>query len=146
DRWAALRPGLERIHDGVRRAWKRALQDPTVENLHTWRKRAKDLRYIVELLEPAWPEVIQSLGREIESLEKALGEDHDLAMLPAHVTGDSLRPSEADRELVTALVDVRRRDLQAQARTTADRLCRERPRAFADRLGIYWKAWRREAS
>jgi hypothetical protein len=88
--------------------------------------------------------VIQALAREAERLEGGLGEDHDLAMLPAHVTADSVCPNEHDRELVIALVDVRRRDLQRGIRRTAARLCRERPRAFSARLGTYWKAWRRE--
>jgi len=145
DKWSALRPGLERIHHRTRRAWKRALDDPSVENLHEWRKRAKDLRYVTELLEPIWPEVIHALAREVERLESGLGEDHDLAMLPAHVTNDSVCPNEHDRDLVIALVDARRRDLQARARKTASRLCQEPPRAFSARLGIYWKAWRREA-
>jgi len=146
DRWGTVRRGLERIHRDTRRAWKRALDDPRVENMHEWRKRAKNLRYAVELLEPIWPEVIQPLAREVERLESDLGEDHDLAMLPAHVTADSVCPDEHDRELVVALVDVRRRELQTRARRTAARLCQERPAAFSARLGTYWKAWRREAA
>ena len=113
--------------------------------MHEWRKRAKNLRYVVELLEPIWPEVIEALAREAERLESDLGEDHDLAMLPAHVTADSVCPNEHNRELVVALVDVRRREVQVRARRTAARLCQERPRAFGARLGRYWKAWRREA-
>jgi CHAD domain-containing protein len=70
----------------------------------------------IQSLEPIWPEVVQALAREVERLESDLGEDHDLAMLPAHVARDGVCPSEHDRELVIALVDVRRRALQARAR------------------------------
>jgi CHAD domain-containing protein len=145
DKWSAVRDGLERIHRDTRRAWERALDDPLVETLHECRKRAKDLRYVMELLEPVWPEVIEALAREVERFESDLGEDHDLAMLPAHVSGDSVCPNDRDRDLVIALVDVRRRELQSRVRKTATRVCEERSRTFAARLGTYWKAWRREA-
>ena len=82
DRWSAVRRGVERIHRDTRRAWKRALDDPRVETLHEWRKRAKDLRYVMELLELMWPEVIHPLAGEVERLESDLGEDHDLASPP----------------------------------------------------------------
>jgi len=146
DKWSSLRDGLERIHRDTRRAWKCALDDPCLDTLHEWRKRAKNLRHVMELLEPIWPEVIEALAREVERLESDLGEDHDLAMLPAHVSSDSVCPNEHDRELLIALVDVRRRELQSRARRTAARVCQERPPALAGRLGTYWKAWRREAS
>lgn len=90
----------------TRRAWKRALDDPRVETLHEWRKRAKDLRYVMELLELMWPEMIHPRAGEVERLESDLGEDHDLAMLPAHVIADSVCPNEHDRDVVIALVDV----------------------------------------
>jgi CHAD domain-containing protein len=146
DRWSAVRRGVERIHRETRRAWKHALNGPCVETLHEWRKRAKDLRYVMELLELTWPEVIHPLAGEVERLESDLGEDHDLAMLPAHVAADSVCPNEHDRDVVIALVDVRRRALQTRARRTAARVCQEPPRALSARLGTYWKAWRREAS
>jgi len=146
DRWSAVRRGVERIHRETRRAWKHALNGPCVETLHEWRKRAKDLRYVMELLELTWPEVIHPLAGEVERLESDLGEDHDLAMLPAHVAADSVCPNEHDRDVVIALVDVRRRALQTRARRTAARVCQEPPRALGARLGTYWKAWRREAS
>ena len=145
DKWSAVRRGLEQIHRDTRRAWKRALDDPRVETLHEWRKRAKNLRYVMELLEPTWPEVIHALAGEVERLESDLGEDHDLAMLPAHVAGDTVCPNEHDRDVVIALVDVRRRALQTRTRRTAARVCQETPRALSARLGTYWKAWRREA-
>jgi len=146
DKWSALRCGVERIHRDTRRAWRHALDDPRVETLHEWRKRAKNLRYVMELLGPVWPEVVQALAREVERLESDLGEDHDLAMLAAHAAGDSVCPNEHDRELLVALVEVRRRNLQTRARRTAARVCQERPRAFTARLETYWKAWRREAA
>lgn len=35
---------------------------PSVENLHEWRKRVKDLWYQVRLLTPLWPGMLKEIG------------------------------------------------------------------------------------
>ncbi len=39
----------------------------TDEAFHEWRKRAKDLRYHVDLLEPVWPEVMENVEKRSTS-------------------------------------------------------------------------------
>ncbi|MCW2988582.1 MAG: domain containing protein, partial [Solirubrobacterales bacterium] len=50
DSWALVRSGLAKSYRDGRRAMKRALADPAAENVHEWRKRAKDLWYQLRIL------------------------------------------------------------------------------------------------
>jgi CHAD domain-containing protein len=51
------------------------------EAFHEWRKRAKDLRYQLELVGKAWPPVLEGYGNAAKELEGKLGDDHNLAVL-----------------------------------------------------------------
>jgi CHAD domain-containing protein len=142
--WAALEGGLKREYGRGRRAWRRAQHDPTVEKLHAFRKRAKDLWYHLRLLEPAAPLTLAGQVKEAHALTKLLGDDHDLAVLRERLT--AIEPDvAADLEPVFRMIDHRRLQLQEQAWIAASRAYAEKPRAFARRLQRYWKAGRREA-
>jgi CHAD domain-containing protein len=80
-----VRRGLKRSRARLDEAFRAAERERTDEAFHDWRKRAKDLRYQLELL--ARPKTA-SAGRLAEGLKRLtdlLGEDHDLAVLGAHV-------------------------------------------------------------
>ena len=81
DSFEALRDGLERTYRRGRRDFRAARADPSVEALHEWRKRVKELWYHHTLLRPIWPPVMQAVGDEAHELADRLGDDHDLAML-----------------------------------------------------------------
>src|SRR5581483_6306980 len=76
-----LRPGFRRIYRKARDAWRAAKREPSDERLHEWRKRVKDLRYALELLEPLRPKKLHRLAGDVDDLTDVLGDDHDLAML-----------------------------------------------------------------
>jgi CHAD domain-containing protein len=137
--WAALEPGLRRIYAKARAAQRRTDDDPSLENLHEWRKRAKDLRYALEILEPLWPPVMKSFAEEAHALTDRLGEDHDLSQLADTVAADD-GPRE-DRDGLLGLIGARRSELQADARRLGAQLFGEKPRPFVARLRRYWKTW-----
>jgi CHAD domain-containing protein len=60
DGFDALEPGLRRIYRRGRRAMKATADEPSTENLHEWRKRAKDLWHVLQILRPAGPKRIRS--------------------------------------------------------------------------------------
>ena len=70
---------------------------PTVQ----WRKRAKDLRYHVELLEPIWPEIMKDLEKILHTLTDHLGDDHDFADLRSTLT-TSPKLTEGARAVTTS--------------------------------------------
>src|SRR5207244_130714 len=76
-----LGPGLEQVYRRGRKALRAARRDPSVENLHELRKRAKDLWHAGQLLQECQPKRAKQLARRAHALSDLLGEDHDLAVL-----------------------------------------------------------------
>jgi CHAD domain-containing protein len=142
DGWSALRAGLKRTYRNGRRGLAEAQADPSVENLHEWRKQVKYLWHQVQLLEPARPDTLKELTGVAHELADLLGDDHDLAVLRQTVLRD-LPHFEGDTlGALLALLDRRRAELQAQAYALGGRLFADRPGAFVKRLRRYWRKWR----
>lgn len=140
--WDALREGATRGYARGGSAFEAALEQPTVERLHAWRKRAKDLWYHERLLSEAWPAVLHAHGEEAHALAELLGDDHDLALLRARLEqGIELPVGPAvDLDALERLIDERRGELLEQAERLGRRLYAERPKAFRRRLGRYLRA------
>jgi CHAD domain-containing protein len=130
DDWPVEHDGFEVFEDGLRRTYKRgrrdwraALEDPSTENLHEWRKRAKDYWYHCSILEHSWKPVMRALADEAHELSDRLGDDHDLAVLLAF-GAEPLEP----------LIATRRRELQEEAFGYGARLYADKPKAFVRRI------------
>src|ERR1700690_2206810 len=79
--FAAVAPGLGGTYRAGRDAFAAAYADPTPENFHEFRKRAKDHWYHIRLLENLWTPVMQLYESSLRSLEQCLGDDHNLEVL-----------------------------------------------------------------
>jgi CHAD domain-containing protein len=148
DRWELRRGAWDVLHAGLHRTYKlghrsmiAACYDASDENLHQWRKRAKDLRYQLEVLEPLSPEVMKAAAAQAKALTDLLGDDHDLAVL-RHLLDNELKGSVKDEaaEILKGLIDARRADLQHSAATLSEKVFAESPHQFVHRLKTYWKA------
>jgi CHAD domain-containing protein len=139
--WQVLQSGLHRAYKQGHRAMIDASKDSTDENLHEWRKRAKDLRYQLELLEPLWPEVMEATAEQAETLTDLLGDDHDLAVLRGLLDNELKETvtNEAN-ETLKGLIDSRRADLQHSAMSLSEKLFAESPGQFVERIRTYWKS------
>jgi CHAD domain-containing protein len=128
----ALAPGFKRIYRRGRRAYRSARQEPSTENLHELRKRAKYLWYAAQIVRPAAPKKMKRIARRAHELSDLIGEDHDLALLAqrANERRDRFSDETAAGELA-ALVDRRRAELQRAALELARRLFRKKPRKVA---------------
>jgi CHAD domain-containing protein len=141
--WAAIGPGLLRGYGAGRQAYRRARRRPTVENLHEWRKREKDLWYHLRLLEPVSPGIMRGQAKEAHRLSDVLGDDHDLAVLRAALVNRAAAiPTDLDSAMV--LIDRRREQLQSEAWVLGARLYAENDKAFARRIRSYWQVWHAE--
>lgn len=139
DGWNAVAPGFKAIYRSARNAHHRALQTHSSTDFHEWRKHAKALWCQLKLLEPIWPEQMDHLTRDLETVGELLGEDHDLCILR-----DTLRKSRsngADLNRLNALITKRQSQLRAQAIAAARNLHLEKPADFCERVGAYWRAW-----
>jgi CHAD domain-containing protein len=136
----ALAPGLRRIHRRGRRAFKEARREPSAENLHELRKRAKDLWYATQILRHAAPSRLKKVRRGAHKLSDLLGEDHDLALL--RTTALKHRRELADPAALAALlgvIDRRRAQVQRQALGRADRLYATKPKALVRSIRRRWR-------
>lgn len=143
--WKALAPGVKTAYRDGQCAYRAALKDSAPENFHQWRKRAKDLWYQATLLQPAWPEQMEAIARELDTLSEDLGDDHDLVVLREAVE-KQCAANDTARELETlyGLIEQRQRQLRADALALGGRFYAEKPSEFCNRLAGYWRVWRRE--
>jgi CHAD domain-containing protein len=135
DGFDSLQPGLRRMYRRGRRDFLAMREEPTMEGLHDWRKRAKELWYDHTLLESLWKPVMEATGDEAHALSDLLGDDHDLAVLLAWVHDHT----DAPPELVEA-VESRRAELQGQALELGARLYADKPKVFVGRIERLWAA------
>lgn len=145
--WAVVGTGIKRSYAAGRRAWKLALAKPRPENLHEWRKQVKQLGYQLGLLSPIWPEQLQAAENELKKLGQYLGDDHDLFMLKQAIQkrcASNARPGEL--ELLSGLIAHRQNELRTAAMALGARFYSEKPSAFCQRLGGYWKIWCRRSA
>ncbi|HEY7563793.1 MAG TPA: CHAD domain-containing protein [Acidimicrobiia bacterium] len=140
--FAAVGPGILSTYSRGRREMTRSYDRLTVESFHAWRKRVKYLRHQMEILAPVWPEVIGGLASSLAALGDVLGDEHDHAEMVRLVASvPDLVDDPDERNLLVALSQQRRRELQAAARVMGARIFAEPPDRFATRLRAYWTAW-----
>jgi len=140
--WSLVGPGLRRSYARGRRALRSVEGEPSVENLHEWRKRVKDLWYHERVLRTLWPPVMSEQADQLHVLSELLGDDHDLAVLRRKLESDPhlYAAVPADLDPLLELIDGRRDQLLARARLLGGRVYAERPKAFHRRLRAYWRA------
>lgn len=140
DPWKAVGGAFTRIYRRGRVALRATEADPTEDNFHEWRKRAKDLRYGLELLSGAWSGPLRATAVEADRLTELIGDHHDLAVLREDLHQRRLGEEET-RRLEAAIV-ARQEELAAAAFDLGRRLYAERPKDLSRRLRRYWRAWR----
>lgn len=145
--WDCVRAGVKKTYKRARRAAERARKGRDDETLHEWRKRVKYHWYHMRLLRDAWKPVLKARVDAADELADLLGHDHDLAVFQHTLASASSNFGEtAEPAALLGLAHRRRAELQAEAFRLGPRLLAESPAAFVQRLGTYWKTWRRESA
>ena len=126
----ALRKALASSHRRARRGFQLARETLEDQDVHDWRKRVKELRYQLELIEPLTGEL--AAHQRLAELAEALGSVTDLIVLRdcALAHADRL-PGQTTAHLI------RRLEAKIQKRTrallaSAEDLFECKPKAFAD--------------
>ncbi len=138
---ASLRGGFYRSYRAGYRKLHAVKDQPTVENLHEWRKQAKYLWHQLQLLDPFLLEQYQALGEQAHRLTQLLGADHDLAVLRQILTNDPL--SYGGRRVLSGLLPLledRRKELQRQALILGQHVYHDQPKIFIEKVEEFWKA------
>src|SRR5262249_52140168 len=116
--------GAQRLARRARKAWRKGHdRDLSEDKRHQWRQREKDRLYAARLLDEVWPASRPSRASANRKLVKALGREHDLALLAARLTAAPAMAGESD-DAGAALKAVKsgRRRRDARARRIAARL------------------------
>jgi len=139
--WGAICPGVKKAYCEGRKSYQIVRSRTSAENIHEWRKRAKDLWYQMALLRPLWPEQIEAFACELKELGQYLGDDHDLSVLAAELKNlDEAGGGGAFEELICE----RQLELRTTALALGSRFYAEKPSLFCNRLRSYWHIWRGE--
>jgi CHAD domain-containing protein len=141
DEYASIAEGVARVYGRGLRGLRRAADDESAESFHEWRKRVKYLRYQLEALHRAWPEVVGATAASLDTLGELLGEEHDHAVFQG-VVDRHPEFRDAERSTLAALSAAEQVRLRMEALRLGRRLYAERPVRFAARIGAYWEAWR----
>jgi adenylate cyclase len=122
-----------------KKAYANAYDDPTADNFHNFRKRAKDLRYQLGVLSNLWPDVFDAYVSSAKDLEQTLGDDHNLAVLTDVVKEH--RPHGEEEQALLEHIAKKQAQLREKANCLADRIYSEPVKAWTSRLQASWKAW-----
>ncbi|WP_052055307.1 CHAD domain-containing protein [Myxosarcina sp. GI1] len=146
--WSVLGAGLKRIYQhGYQDARGIFNNQPTVENLHEWRKQVKYLWYHLKILHPVWSDLLEQWVKQSHQLADYLGDDHDLAVLGEFIDDRQEElASNTEIAILSSLIDRRREQLQLSAQWLGQKIYVEKPKAFVGRLGDYWHIWQRETA
>lgn len=150
--WRALGPGLQAAYRRTRRRYRSAMEEGTEEAFHAWRTAAKALMYQASYLRRSAPRAMARLIRPLDEIQGTLGDEHDLAVLSAHLIALRKKPGRPPSDRATADSDIarvlawlasRQRRLRKFALRLGRRHLARRPRAAAAEFQAGWKAWRR---
>lgn len=124
EREGALAEGLARSYREARRAMVEAMDDPTPELLHEWRKQAKYHALQMRIARRVYPDLEKLIG-ETRDLAEKLGHLQDIEVLRL-----AIAPGMDDRLLLA--LELRRRDLRIEARIEGEKLFELKRGAWAD--------------
>ena len=135
-----LRKCVQKTYRRGRKALEAAIEKTSTKNLHTFRKRAKELWYQLRILRPLAPAVFRELNDELKTIGQYLGQVHDLAFVAERLSSIGSSRQQGDR-ILNALIDSREKELERTAIALGERFYAEGPRQFDRRLSQYFSEW-----
>jgi len=137
-----IRSGLQRSYGKARTGFLRVRRGGgRTELYHEWRKRTKDVRHQVEMLERSWPALLGAQAEELHRLSDLLGEANDLSVLVDTLDSEpELVPGPAAVEAIRKTVGGLQGRLWAEALPLGERVYAEPPALFVRRMASYWSA------
>jgi CHAD domain-containing protein len=136
---------LTRLYRQGRKRFRRAARDrgDRMITMHQWRKRVKDLRYAIEMLDRRGSQRrLRELSRRADELGELLGEDHDLAVFAQrlragarqHGRDQTWKCGRGTRKVLLRAIAARRRVLRKRALRQGRRLFRAKPKQLVRRV------------
>jgi CHAD domain-containing protein len=131
----ALVQGFKRLYRRGRRAYRKAREDPSSENLHELRKRVKDLWYAAQIVRRGARKRMKRTAQKARRLSDLIGQEHDLAQLAEQAAKrrDRFDDDAAAADLAER-IERRRAKLRSEALELGSRLYRRKPRKMVRSL------------
>ena len=125
--WKDIARALERSYKRARKAFRKAVDEPSAESLHTWRKRSQDILHGLQLT----PAGESKPARRLKKLCSLLGEVHDLTLLRQAL--DEFRLGK-EKPRLDKLISARREKAQARAFKLAAKCFSRKPADFIEKV------------
>jgi CHAD domain-containing protein len=135
----AVAPGLRKTMRGARGAMALAIDHPTNDHYHSWRRRVKDCWFQVRLLEGRCGDELIAHERSLEALDGCLGEYHNCVLLAQVLITDALVPRD-EIALSLRLLGRYQRELRREAHSLGAQVNRETPRQFVRLTKGLWRS------
>jgi CHAD domain-containing protein len=154
DSWALDQFNCNRLSRAVQASYKRARKglaeataNPSAENFHAFRTKAKTLWYQLRILRPVNPVVLKALADDLRSLTDLLGRAHDLSFLGARLRSEDGKSKwQREGHRLLAAIEVSQADLQRGAAELAQHFFAERPSDFGSRVESWLHEWEGKSS
>lgn len=141
---------LEQAYKRARKAFRRARDEPSNEQLHEWRKQVKYQFLQLEFAQRLAPKRIGATIERAHRLSDHLGDDHDLALLHEKIAQHATQPHASSEAVATdALIEAlqrRRAKLQRKSYRLGKKLYADKPKRVAKRLQQYTDAWQQQTA
>ncbi len=129
---ATVAGNVGRSYRRGKQAMRKSRKRGSPEDFHRWRKRAKDLRYQLEILEPRLPAKFRKTRKQAEELADLLGDLHDFDLLAEDLAQRDL--VEQDRLELEHLVFRKRQKQAGRCIEKGKKTYRRKTKSFNDRL------------
>ncbi len=127
---AVVSKGLRKAYQRGGRAMELALQEPTADNFHEWRKQVNHLRHQLQILQNLELGKVKAALSEFKSLAEILGHKNDLAVLSHHFQRVKRQAEEPAKVALQALIHTRDTALAAEATKLGQQLYERKAKAF----------------
>lgn len=142
----SVKPGfiaraVHKAHARTANAMRLAVEDPTAEHLHEWRKQAKHYGYVARLLGKIWPTLGGGELEHLEAVGECLGLERDLGLLATALT--EAVPQWHEPRVAAALLALVRQErerLMAEAFAVGKKIAKAEPKAVKRRIAATWPA------
>lgn len=131
---------IGKIYSDCLTAMNKTKKDTSDATYHNWRKQVKYLMYNMMILKNAWPSFFETYIAELDELQKALGNLHDLNLFNGLVVeADLFSLDKKQKDLMLRFIYPRRKALKLQIHQISDRLFSEDKTSFSKRIYGIWQ-------
>lgn len=132
--FSVIRNGLTEIYDEGKKFYKISARQQEVIIFHELRKSAKDLYYVLEILQKCWQPVIKPYNNQIKILTDFIGDMHDLYEFIIELNNPSLKNYKSAKENLKLIIDNKINSQKRQILILAEKIYAEKTNCFINRI------------